>query len=215
MIGYKTKTLLLLMVASVLGAAQCNRCNLTPLPIGFNTSKVTLIDNSGIWMREAESDTLAPEAVAFSAWLGDSTVHYYDYALNQKPKQSFGLIQKTFADQCEPVYSPQSYVKKIDVITLFDINGQLPAGTSITEHFYMHGSWHPNNEDLYFTPQEILSIHQNLEVFNEPGYKFYFFLEPAVEGTNAQFLISFELENGNIITVETPLIHIKDESDRK
>jgi len=207
--------LLIITGAILLGSAQCNRCNITPLPISFNTAEVSLLDNSGIWIQESLSDTLAAEAVAFSVWLGDSTVHFYDYALNRKSLPSLDLIQKAFADQCEPLYKPHSYVKRIDVVTLFDINELLTSGSSIADKFYMQGSWHPNNEDLYFTPQQILSIHQNLEVFNEPGYKFYFFLEPGVEGTNAQFHISFELENGSIITVETPLMHIKDESESK
>ncbi len=206
------KILLLLMGALILGSAQCNRCNLSPLPISFNNAEVSLLNNSGIWIQETITDTLAAEAVAFSVWLGDSTVQYYDYALNQKSLYSLGLIQKTFADQCEPLYSPQSYVKRIDVITLFDINEQLPADSSIADQFYMQGSWQPNNEDLYFTPQQTLSIHQNLEVFNEPGYNFYLFLEPKVHAPMAQFRIIFELENGKIINVESPLIHIKDES---
>ncbi len=180
-------------------------CNTTPILFNLDHAIVTNIENSGEWAGESSSDTMLSKAVAFKITVG-SIESPFSYAKFQL--QGFGFAS-AYAMECPTPFKPNQEIKNVKITNVFPVNPSIPINTELSENniVYAIGSSLSSN-DLYVSKKTLLNKINPGIVSDIPEITFLFFLKDQVENTKAQFNITIELSDGQLILAQTRVITI-------
>lgn len=185
----------------------CCDCRENYLLFDFTSMSVSNIDNSGPWAVPTDADTMFSEAVAFRVQVSDSSGYIYASAL-QPSAMGFSSCQ---ACKCEDLFRCRQQIVNISIITLYDIAGDIPANSGVTQYFYFGLQDYSSPGDLYVSWNEF-SDSMTGKIYDRMMESFSLYLTKNIENDSARFMISAELSDGRTLSDTTALIHIINQS---
>lgn len=189
----------------ILFLQACPVCNEPEIPMSFNFLRVEWLDNSGQWPQPVWGDTLFAGAIAFSATLADTTMMYMP-----ELRQGFSIIPEAKAMSCIMKFVPRHSIESVQIISLFPLTEDLPAGSDITNLFFALHSGAMYGEHLYLTLDQTLNaINQTPFLADWPQEKISFFLAAEAQHPVVQLEIRFTFSDHTSLSSITPPIHVR------
>jgi hypothetical protein len=160
-----------------------------------------------MWPIESQTDTMKMSAVAFQVnvtgdfpFLGNANQGMQDFGFS-----SAKAFSKT---NCPMFYGANSRIDEISIVTLFKINGNIPANSDVSHLFLCTRNTGLYNSELYIPLNQIYPLINH--VYEDyPEIQFQVFLKTKVEADSAKFQINIKLANNSVLTDTTSLIVIK------
>lgn len=195
---------LMLSCCSIFGGCECNN---PPIIYSLNVVEISSNNHSGLIGAIPDTDTMFCESVSFSVTLRDTNFYYPYYAYKQVYRGLPGFTSSyAYSDDCDPLFSLNEKIEKVEIITLFQINPSIPLGTDVAELFAAESSNYPNN-GLYATLTDVVN-YLNTSISNFPNISFEVFLKEKVENSSARFVFNLHLSDGRVLTDTTSLVVI-------
>lgn len=207
----KSKIVFLVMLAaSVRIVSSCCDCDNLPAFFNFNKADLRNIDNSGDYPFTITSDSMYAEAVAFEVSIFDSTGYYY-LAENRNPLNNLGFsTASAFSCDCAMPFTPNQFIERIEITTLYPLNTSTPAGSNVSELFVGLSTSNSARGYVYETLSQLCQQTQGKIYYDGGIESFRLFLKPAVENPVARFQIQLHFSDGSQMALTTGLIHIID-----
>lgn len=188
--------LILFHLSAVLTSCWCE-CDEAEVSFNFDTSEISLLDNTDNFMRLAASDTLSREAVAFRLFVSGSVV-----AEEKKIRTAPFGYPAAYAVSCDCTvpYVPVQQVTSISII-------EEDSGKEVTEQFVaLTSRW--NRNGLYLTLAEVLTRLSQEAPYDSPGTYLDLFLTEAPTASQLSYVVKIELSDGQVLSAVTPTIYL-------
>lgn len=186
---------------------SCCPCEIEPILLNLNTLTISNLDNSSDVHdppRLSQSDSMYSNAVAFEVVLSDSTYEneYDEFALAIR-NLGFKSALAFWCD-CNQPYAPNQKVKKISIVSLFELLPGQGKGCDVSDWFVAL----PSANRLYSGIDQLYELINTELVQNFAGIRFQLFCKEDLKTPQAQFAITAELTDGTLLTAHTQLIRI-------
>lgn len=188
--------LTLFHLSAILTACWCE-CNDPEVPFDFDTTEISLLDNTGSTALMAASDTLSREAVAFRLYISGSVV-----ADVPRIRPATIGYQAAYAWSCDCLipHVPEQQITAIRI-------SEEDSGQEVTEQFVaLTSRW--NSNGLYFTLAEALDRLPQEAPYEGPGTYLDFFLTEAPAASKLNYVVEIELSDGRTLSAATPTIYL-------
>lgn len=188
--------LTLFHLSAILTACWCE-CNEPEVPFDFDTTEISLLDNTGGFTGLASNDTLSREAVAFRLYISGLLVA----DVPRIRPATFGY-QSAYAWSCDCLvpHVPEHQITAIRIT-------EEGSGKMVTEQFVaLTSRW--NSNGLYFTLAEALTRLQQEAPYEGPGTYLDFFLTEAPAASQLSYVVEIELSDGRTLSALTPTIYL-------
>lgn len=181
-------------------------CNQPVINYNLDSLCINNINNSENYPTITESNSMYSSAVAFSITLTD-TSQYWPYYSSNFQRASFGYASACATSvDCDPYFVANQKIVDVTIVTLYNLNSVILAGTNVTNLFLAHSS---NFYDgvLYSSFEDLLTKLNSQPTF-QPRINFNVFLKPPVNNSVAQFVFSVSFSDGTHLCDTTKLITI-------
>lgn len=187
--------------------SSCLSCPDNGIPVDVNGISIQNINNVGEYLGILDGTTMNAAAVAFELGLilDDSF-----YAARTK-RGGFG-IASAYAEECPRWYETKSSIVDVRIVTLLDLSTEVAAGTDVTDLFV--AEHHYDSSGLYISIETAIqqNLGDNLEQDYYSDYTSFrilrIFSTYELQVSTAQFEISIEFEDGQVLKENTELLTI-------
>ena len=160
-----------------------------------------------MWPIQSQTDTMRRASVAFQVIVaGDFP--YLAHANHGLQGIGFPSAQAFSKTNCPMLYGANSRIDEISIVTLFRINGNIPANSNVSDLFVYTGKTDFYNSELYIPLNQIYPLINHVYV-DYPEVQFQLFLKNKVEADSARFIIKVKLAYNTILFDTTRLIFMR------
>lgn len=181
-------------------------CNQPVIQYNLDSLCINNINNSENYPTITESNSMHSSAVAFSISLTD-TSQYWPYYSSSVQRASFGYVSANATTvDCDPYFVANQKIVDVTIVTLYDLNSVILAGTNVTNLFLARSN--SSYDGVMYSSFENLLTKLNSQSTFQPRINFNVFLKPPINNSVARFIFSVSLSDGTHLCDTTSLITI-------